>query len=444
MIFRATPSIFALLIALLIPLGCSSGDETVAPVNNAPTMTLLFTKLGVIRGIPIDIAVAVDDLDEDPLTLTWSITRDPNGTALTPQNPAKTVMRWQPPLTVGTDTLTVRVSDGQLSKSVTAVIKVGYAASGQTALSLYEKAKSPYIVSPSPSDPIFSIPEGQTTVIEAGTELLIDVPGTTIDVAGGTLIASGTSGEPVVIRPNDRTFQCQDERGWWEGIRGSTFSDGINTYDGTIQLDYTEIRYGQNAVRLNDNAHAVLNHCMIRCSGEAGALMEGNGSLEAFDSEVSNGRIDGIVIAAITSLPDSVVVRGCDIRVNAGTGIRMDIDDSGQTVPISIEYNRLEFNFLRGISLANAVFPQIHFNHFSGNGVTSGVLHIYLENGYPSGVSMPVLNARCNYWGAPVTNQSTIEGTIRDSLDSGSVGTRVDVNPWLNASPITTPPTCTP
>jgi len=183
---------------------------------------------------------------------------------------------------------------------------------------------------------------------------------------------------------------------------------------------------------------------MIRCSGDAGILVEGSGSLTAIDTEISNGRADGIAIAAITSIPDSVIVRGCEIRINANSGIRMAITDPSGSVPIVVEYNKIEFNFTRGITLSNAEFPRIHFNQFSGNGVGTGVTNIYLENGFPEGVSVPQLDASCNYWGAPVANQSTIDGTIHDSLDSGSVGTRIVVSPWLNASPFTTPPTCTP
>ncbi len=429
------------LLLVLVALGCTSGGDTVTPVNRPPTIDLLFTKIGVVRGVPVNLSVAVDDLDDDPLTVTWSITRDPNKTALTPQNPEKTIVRWATPVAIGTDTLTVRVSDGQVSSSVTALIKVGYAASGQTALASYVKARSPYIVSPPAGNPIFSVSEGTTTTIEAGTELLIDVPGTVIDVAGSTLIANGTSTEPVVIQANDRTFKCGDERGWWEGIRGATSIGGVN---GLIELDYTEIRYGQKAVRLRDNASAVVTNCMIRCSGDAGILVEGSGSLTAIDTEISNGRADGIAIAAFASIPDSVIVRGCDLRINGSSGIRMAIMDPSGSASIVIEYNKIEFNFSRGITLSHAEFPQIHFNQFSGNGVGTGVMNIYLENGFPENVSVPQLDASCNYWGAPVAQQSTIDGTIHDSLDSGAVATRIVVSPWLNASPFTTPPTCTP
>lgn len=425
----------------LFAIACSASSDSgvTPPVNRAPAVNLLFTKVGVVRAIPVDISVAVSDADSDPVTLTWTSTRG----ALTPQNAAKTTMQWATPAAAGTDTVWIRATDGQVTTTVTVPIKVGYAANGQFALSLYEKAKSPYILAPSAIDPIVSIPEQQTTTIEAGTELLIDTPGATLDVIG-TLVANGTSGEPVVIRPNDRTLKCGDERGWWEGIRGSTSSDGVNTYNGQINLTYAEVRYGQHAIRLRDGSNAVLNNCMIRCSGDAGVAIEGHGTLAVFDTEVSNGRSDGISVAAIASLPDSVIVRGCDIRINESSGIRLDINDAGKTVPIVIEYNKLEFNFTRGITLAHAVFPRIHFNHFSGNGVQTGVTNIYLENGYPTGGGFPQLDASCNYWGAPVSSQATIDGTIWDSLDSGSVGTRVITSPWLNESPLTTPPVCTP
>ena len=183
---------------------------------------------------------------------------------------------------------------------------------------------------------------------------------------------------------------------------------------------------------------------MIRCSGDAGILVEGSGSLTAIDTEVSNGHGDGIAIAAFASIPDSVIVRGCDVRINGNSGIRMAIPDPSGSVPIIVEYNKIEFNFSRGITLSHAEFPQIHFNQFSGNGVGTGVLNIYLENGFPENASVPQLDASCNYWGAPVAQPSTIEGTIRDSLDSGAVGTRIVVSPWLNVSPFTTPLTCTP
>ncbi len=268
---------------------------------------------------------------------------------------------------------------------------------------------------------------------------MLETQNTLFDVTGA-LITEGTPGAPVVIRPNMRNFQCGDERGWWEGIRGGE--------SGYIELNTTELWYAKNAVRLRDLSNADIEDCTIRCSGDNGVLHEGFGSLVIAGSEVSNGNGNGISIEALTALPDSVYVGHCHLAFNGGSGLRVNIDDQAQTVPIDVEYTKFEFNFVRAVTLVNASFPRLHFNHFTGNGVGTGgsnqVANIYLENGYPNGVSRPELDMTCNYWGAPVSNQSTIDATIRDSLDSGSVGTRVITSPWLNQDPLVVPPVCAP
>jgi len=428
----------AALVGLLV--GCSGGDDGTGPppANRAPTIAFTFTKLGVVRNLPVDLTVAVDDLDDDPLTITWSITRG----SLVAQNAAKTVMRWTAPSAVGPDTVVISVSDGTVTRSVTEVVKVGWPATGQTALSTYLKSRSPYIVSAPAISPNIMVEQGQVSNIEPGTELLIDTPLTVFDVIG-TLNANGSPGERVVIRPNDRTFKCGDERGWWEGIRGATLSDGINTYHGQVNLTYAEIREANNAVRLRDGAGAVILDTRILCSGTSGVFIEGNGSLIIERSEVSNGRDNGISVSAISSLPDTVSIRECVISINGNAGIKLDLNDVDKEVPIDIIQNRITINFSRGITMAHSVFPRIHRNHFSGNGVEAGVMNIYLEEGYPGAAAGAAqLDATCNFWGAVVNQQSTIDATIRDILDSGGVGTRMVTSPWLNVDPLTSNPVC--
>ncbi len=416
---------------------CSGSTETgTEPVNRPPTITFGFTKLGAVRNTSTILSVAVDDADGDPVTVSWSITRG----ALTSQNAANTVMSWAVPATVGEDTVVVSVTDGNFTRRITEPIKVCWSSSGAQAT--FIKSRSPYIVSLDPANPILPVDAGTETSIEAGVEILLDNEQTVIDVSG-RLVSNGTDAEPVIIRPNLRGLQCGDERGWWIGIRG--FTSAGPPSDGEIELHHTQVWYALNGVWLINNASATLNDCAIVCSGGAGVRHDGSGMLRVIDTEVSNGAVDGIAIGnnVSTALPDSVRIEGCEIKFNAKSGLVVNIDDQPVAASIIVEFNRIENNLLRGITLARASFPAIHFNAFSGNGVGSGVSNIYLENGFPNGTGVTTLSATCNYFGA--TSQSAIDATIHDSLDAPVlVQTRVDTDPWLTANPFTTPPNCTP
>ncbi len=420
------------LIALIA--GCAGGgDSSVAPINHPPTLALGFSKLAFAKGVPVDLSVLVDDEDDDPVTVTWDIT--PPST-LTPRNPENTTVRWTVPGTVGSYTLTIRASDGQSSTTVTADVSVGWPTSVFPPTFL--RSRSPYIVSADPANPIVSLFEGQASIIEAGTEILVDTPETVFDVTG-TLISQGKMDSVVVIRPNARGLQCGDSRGWWEGIRASSTVGGT----GDLHLRHTEVWYANNGVRLREQASADIRNCAIKCSGEHGVLHEGFGVLRLIDSDVTDGAGSGVAIDAITALPDSVLIEGCNLRFNVIDGLRVAISDGQQVVPIIVEYTKFESNFTHGVTLGRQSFPMMHFNHFTGNGVSQGVSHLYLENGYPNGASVTQLDATCNYWGASVT-QAGIDATIHDSLDNGSIGVRVITDPWLTQSPLTTTPTCTP
>ena len=346
-------------------------------------------------------------------------------------------MRWSAPATAGVDTVNIRANDGTVTTSITAVIKAGTLLTVATLPNLL-KINSPYIIRPSVDH--ISVVGGGSRTIEAGTELLIDKQNAYIDVLD-ELQAHGTVDDPIVIRPNNRTFKCGDDRGWWEGIRAST--DDVAQSDGSLDFEHVEIRDAKWGLRLLDNSNATLRDCKVLCSGTAGVLVEGNGWLRALDTRVTDGLTDGIVLQAVSSLPDSIRIDGCTISFNGNAGVRMDLNDFSQVAPIIVEFNQIEFNGAHGISLANSVFPAIHYNAFKGNGDTS-VSNLFLTSGYPDPVIRAQLNAACNFWGAPAANQATIDGSIRDSLDTSTVHTRVVSSPWLNASPITTPPVCTP
>ena len=414
-------------------LSCSSGGGGgVEPVNHAPTISFEFTKIGIVKNTPAQLSVNVSDADGDPLTVTWSVTR---GTVAS-LNAENTLVRWTPPNVVGTDSVTIKVSDGVASASIVSEIKVGTPFSGNSAPPTFSKNQSPYIITV-PVSGVLAVTL-RPTFIEPGTELLLETPGCVIDVTD-SLVAVGTPSEPIVIRPNVRNLTCSDDRGWWQGFK--VYTDF--PVNGHVDLDFAQISYANWGVRLRDLGSATILNSSIRCSGSNGVLHEGGGRLILEDTEVSNGELDGIGIGgpASTFLPDSVVIKGCTVTLNGRTGIAFDLDDQLQEVPITVEYTNLEFNAEHGISLARAVFPSIHYNRFFANGAGSPFLlnHIWLVNGYPNGVAVTQLNAACNFWGAPVSNLATIDAMIRDSLDTGAVGTRVVANPWSQENPLVLP-----
>lgn len=418
-------SVAVLLTAVLV-VGCGGGDEVTAPPNEVPTIQFTFTKIGVARLIPVDLTVSVSDEDaDDVLSVSWSITRG----QLSPQNAANTVMRWTPPATLGVDTVTISVSDGKISQSVTATIVVGTRAGGIIAKNEYLKSESPYILVGDGTPPIVSVDPNQTSVIQAGVEILIDRPETAFDVYG-RLESNGTDLDHVIIRPNDRTLTCGENRGWWKGFRG--FSDPPTATDGDINLIYTNVWYANNAVFLTDGSSAAITGSFIRCSGDDGVRMESSGSLSLLESEVTDGRNNGVTVESIAVLPAGVSITNSNVSINNGIGLELDLLDTSAVVPIAITDNVIEFNNLSGITLSNAVFPDIHGNTFAANGAEGVLRNIQLSDGYPGGASVDTLDASLNYYGVPVSNQSSIDATIRDSLDSGAVGTRVKTWPWCN------------
>ncbi len=424
------------MLALVGALVSCGGDEGggVEPVNHAPNVTMTFSKIGVVRSAlaqPSVVQLSVVVADADPLTVTWSVTR---GT-ITSLNSENTLVQWNVPSSVGSDTVTVDVSDGTVSRSVDTAIKVGTPFVGSVAPARFEKIRSPYIVTVVGTPPVLAV-TGRTTVIEAGTELLLDTPNAVIDVTD-SLLAIGSPADSIVIRPNLRYLTCGDDRGWWQGVK--VYTDFPS--DGYLEMDCVELLYGEFAVRLRDQGEAVIRNSVIRCSGENGVLHEGGGVLFLENTQITNGELDGVAVNSDTFRPDSILVSRCQVSFNGRTGVVLDLMDQLQEVGILIEYTEVRFNGEHGITLANAVFPEIHFNSFfaNGTGSTSGTNSIWLFSGYPGGATVPQLDATCNFWGAPVSDQAVIDAFVRDMLDTGTIGTRVVTSPWSNENPLALP-----
>jgi hypothetical protein len=420
-------------VVVLGAVACSGGGDGggTTPTNEPPVIAFTFSPLATPHGVPVDLSITATDPDGDPLVTTWKVTR---GT-LTAQNSKKTVMRWATPAALGVDTVTVSVSDGTVTRKLVEEIHVGT----DYAVGNFTKANSPYILTLSAANPRLPVTEGTTRTIEPGTEIFVSTSGTYFDVLG-ELDAHGTPDEHIIIRQNDRTFVCGSgaNNGPWEGIRAGHAAAA--PAPGVLDLEYVELWYARNGVHLSDDSVADLKNVTIRCSAVNGVLVDGSGYLRAIDSSITDGVGDGIALAAVVSLPDSVRIQGCTLSFNHGSGIRMDLNDTAMSTPIIVESNDIQFNEAHGISLAHAVFPQIHLNNFRGNG-TETISSLFLQSGYPS-VTYPELDATCNFWGSNATSCTITDVGIHDSQDQSTVHTRVKSCPWLPSNPLTTTPTC--
>ncbi len=408
-------------LAAMILSSCGSGSSPTEPKNLPPTIAFAFAPLGVPKNSTVDLRVTVSDPNpDDNLRVRWTITRG----ALTALNSSGTQMRWSVPLAIGVDTVTVTVTDGSLVSQVVEELHVGTRVAIDQLDGVWSAQNSPYILAP---------PSGRMTVmttatVSPGVTFLFDVAGGGIQVEG-TLNALGTASQPVVFRPNDRTLRCQAGRGWWAGIE-------IRGAGGTATLNHTEVWYGRKNISLRESGQATLRGCVFKCGADAGIQMSSTGVLVVDSCSIDNNASAGISIQSLTALPASVSVTYCYIGINGNAGISLDLRDTGQQVPIRIEYNTFEFNFTHGIFIANQVFPSIHFNHFESNGLSGGLSNLWLQAPYPAPVAVDTLDVTNNYWGGVFSDVSDIDVTIHDRLDDLSIGARAVADPWLNASPV--------
>jgi hypothetical protein len=182
-------------------------------------------------------------------------------------------------------------------------------------------------------------------------------------------------------------------------------------------------------------AEAYLEDCKIACGGSAGVRITGTGILYINNCDISDNVQNGIEVTSVASIPTSVTIRNSEIQYN-NDGIYLDLPDVMQALVVDIQYNLIKDNWINGISLRTSAVARIKNNHISRNnwGTTS---NIRLVPPYPDGVPIDTLHAEYNYWGAVYTGSgSAIEATINDSADNAGIGTRVNIHPWVNSSPL--------
>jgi hypothetical protein len=432
-----------ILTALVIPLILScSGSDTIEPVNQAPSIRFTFDPIAVDYNSQPILTVSVSDPDDDPLTVTWSIT--PGAGTLTSTNPENTSVRWVPTRAVGTDTVTVTVSDGDLTDTVTDVV-LKRATKEKTTLRTtdFRKEDSPYLLesrdNPSLDPTTILIPAGYTVTIEAGVEIYIAAAGQDIDVLG-TLQANGEPQDTISIWPNSRTLRCGEGRGWWKWIQATTYDQDV----GRVNLNYTTISHAEVNVWVRQgDASANLQNSRLICSRDAGVKMSSNGTLVVNGCDISSNRQFGVEISSLSALPASVVITNTNISSNSHTGIYMDLQDVNQVAPISITGNNISFNSINGIFMTNTVWATIQNNDLVFNNLStlSNIRLDHTDTPFPFGATDPTawdtLLAINNYWGAEIdpSDIGLIESSVWDSADyPGVVGTRIIVEPWQNTS----------
>jgi hypothetical protein len=420
-----------MLIVLVIPLAIScSGTETPETVNQAPTIHYTATEIVVDKRRNARLTVSVSDPDGDPLTLSWQIT---SGTLS--DGSSSTEKIWDPPNEVGTDTLTVTVSDGDLKDSVTEIIKRGTRETADMYGNWrFRKADSPLILDPPAASTIqFTTNANETVTIEPGVEIYVNVQDLAIEVRG-TLESIGTQADTILIRPNDRTLRCGDGRGWWEGLRAKT----EGPVAGRINMEYTQVSYGVRNIFLQDgDASANLKNCRLVCSRDAAIEMASRGTLLVDNCDISSNRTHGIDISSLSTVPASVTITNNFIRSNGHTGINMELRDVSQAADITIERNEIKLNSIHGIAMTNAVWATIQHNDFILNNLAN-VSNIWLETPFPDAVNVPAdwdtLLAINNYWSRAYNpgEIGLIEDTVEDRSDNPALGTYVIVDPWQN------------
>ncbi len=408
-------------------LGCS-GDETTGPEpNDSPLITFTYEKIAVASGATENLTVDVSDPDDDPLEVTWVVTR---GTLLSSQGDP--TMTWRAPTSTGLDTIWVTVSDGKKSRTILETIVVGFPWS-QEVLSedvTWRTVMSPYVLT-IPANAM-TVPRAKKLTIEPGVTVYIS-PGMSWAVTG-ILEINGTSGNIVRLEPNHRDVLGEYPLGgFWEGIVVST--DGPQP--GVLDLSYAKISYGAHNITVTSSASATLNGCELIFSALESVFHGSTGSLTIQNCSVTDNLSDAIKISAFISNPLLVNILSNDIKYNSGAGMVFDFPDSKGQVPMNVTGNEIIWNASYGIHFLKPSYPEIHDNtiyandYLQSNPINSR--NIRLEPGFAGDPSKPEISAELNYW---VTTDSTqIDNSILDSADRGDINTRVKFWPWRVTPP---------
>ena len=415
---------------MLVLGGCSSEPTVPVIINETPTITFTFAPAAVPIATSVELTVAVDDADDDPLTVTWAAT---GGTLVSPQG--GTEMTWFSGGALGSYDITMTVQDDKGAKrTIVHTIRVGTLRDVDIAGTVtFTKVNSPYIVRPaSANTTIFSVPVGTTLIIEAGVEVLIDRVAMLFDIEG-TLDVNGTAAEPVSFQSNFRDPQPGD----WSGFQVKSQSPT----NATVTMDYGIVGFASIGFKSAGGSDITLRNSTVRFSTTAAIQQLSSGALRVTDCTIVDNLLDGIAVTTIATPPDLINIQGNKIAFNGIDGgdgaIHLRINDPFGLLPISITGNNISRNFNIGIVLEVAVYPTIQGNGiFSNTFGADATVNIRLEN-FTSG-QLATVDATQNFW--IITDENEIKGTIHDKQDDFNLASTVDVTSWLTSCPTTSFP----
>lgn len=422
---RISSSFLVIVFVTMGLLGCSE-TVTVPVTNEPPTIAFTFDRMAVVRGASVTLSVAVSDPEDDPLTITWDVTP---GT-MDPNDQGKSTMSWRAPTQAGTATVSVSVTDGTNTVSLSDTIVVGYIWTSEVNGNItWDLSMSPVVITVSNSPPRLVIDGQASLTIEAGvivyvqSELIFDV--------AGALITRGTADNLVKFLPNSRA----PEAGFWEGMLGSTDA-GSGAPPGSFNLQYTQITYASENILLTNGSSAELEHCQLYFSRDVAMHHDsGSGELVVRDCRITDNFGNGIEISSFSTYPDFVEITGNEISFNGGAGIVIDLNDPFGTTPITIANNNITWNSFYGIQLVRAVYPDINQNSLYNNDrIQSNAANrrnLRLEPGFIG--NLAEIDASLNYW--LTTDSLVIEQTVFDSRDDAQINTRVRFWPWRLTAP---------
>ena len=412
-----------LLLAVVCIASCGGDSGTDTGVNHAPTISFVSDMLAVQKGISVDLEVAVDDEDGDPLSVTWTVSQ--NGGALDPNDQGNTVMTWTPPPSTGSHTITATVTDGE--KSASASIQLQSATVWTTdvlgSTISWTLQQSPYIIRQNAGDLNFIISGGRL-IINPGVTVLIDVPEQEINV-NGILDIRGTVDQPVTIKPNRRVPSA----GFWKGVYADLAA--------SLVMRYTVVTHAVHNVRLDTEAAADLRWCRLSHSSIAGFYARSTGSLIMKNCQVTENDGDGLSVEIISAFPDSIVVTDSNLMYNGDSGADIKLP-SLPGAPVFFEFSgdSIAYNDVNGINLVTNAYPTIHNNWIFFNDITrlNNGFNIRVDPGF-IGFSDSI-DARYNFWGRDYMPADTTEiaSLMYDKRDNPALP-EVRFIPWCNDPP---------
>ncbi len=186
------------LIALLAFVGCKKDDNPTTPQNHAPTITSVTASPDSIGlGGSTTVSCVAMDADRDAMTYVWSC---PSGAF--PSGVASASVVWQGPNTAGSYTVQVTVSDGALTASSSANVKVGVPRTGSISGRITDTVNG----NPIAGATVMTQPATASTTTDAqGRYTLSDVPPASYIVSASKAGYQGNSVQVAVTAGNTAT-----------------------------------------------------------------------------------------------------------------------------------------------------------------------------------------------------------------------------------------------